>query len=168
MALEVTNQNKIKPLELGTKSMLFRDKVQNHGWLAKISSVFRDAGEPRVCHKSEVKSEREKQISYMNAYIWNLEKWYWWTYYVQDRNRHPDLWTQQGEGRVGQTERVALTYTQSCVKQAGGKLLCNRELSSVLHDDLEEQDGGEAQQGRDMCIHTADSHCCTAETNMIL
>ena len=64
--------------------------------------------------------------------------------------------------------KVALTYTQSCVKQAGGKLLCNRELSSVLHDDLEEQDGGEAQQGRDMCIHTADSHCCTAETNMIL
>ena len=42
--------NKIKPLELGTKSMLFRDKVQNHGWLAKISSVLRDAGEPRVCH----------------------------------------------------------------------------------------------------------------------
>ena len=24
----------------------------------------------------EVKSEREKQISYINAYIWNLEKWY--------------------------------------------------------------------------------------------
>ena len=26
--------------------------------------------------QSEVKSEREKQISYINAYIWNLEKWY--------------------------------------------------------------------------------------------
>ena len=25
---------------------------------------------------SEVKSEREKQISYINAYMWNLEKWY--------------------------------------------------------------------------------------------
>ena len=25
---------------------------------------------------SEVKSEREKQISYINAYIWNLERWY--------------------------------------------------------------------------------------------
>ena len=24
----------------------------------------------------EVKSEREKQISYINAYMWNLEKWY--------------------------------------------------------------------------------------------
>ena len=49
-ALEITNQNKIKPLELGTKSMLLKDKVQNHGWLAKISSVFRDVDEPRVCH----------------------------------------------------------------------------------------------------------------------
>ena len=26
--------------------------------------------------QSEVKSEREKQISYINAYVWNLEKWY--------------------------------------------------------------------------------------------
>ena len=25
--------------------------------------------------QNEVKSEREKQISYMNAYVWNLEKW---------------------------------------------------------------------------------------------
>ena len=26
--------------------------------------------------QSEVKSEREKQILYINAYRWNLEKWY--------------------------------------------------------------------------------------------
>ena len=26
--------------------------------------------------QSEVKSEREKQISYINAYMWNLEEWY--------------------------------------------------------------------------------------------
>ena len=25
---------------------------------------------------SDVKSEREKQILYINTYIWNLEKWY--------------------------------------------------------------------------------------------
>ena len=25
---------------------------------------------------SEVKSEREKQISYINTHIWNLERWY--------------------------------------------------------------------------------------------
>ena len=26
--------------------------------------------------QSEVKSEREKQMSYINAYTWNLERWY--------------------------------------------------------------------------------------------
>ena len=26
--------------------------------------------------QSEVKSEKGKQISYINAYMWNLEKWY--------------------------------------------------------------------------------------------
>ena len=31
---------------------------------------------PESIIQSEVKSEREKQISYINAYMWNLEKWY--------------------------------------------------------------------------------------------
>ena len=26
--------------------------------------------------QSEVKSEREKQVSHVNTYMWNLEKWY--------------------------------------------------------------------------------------------
>ena len=29
--------------------------------------------EPRACYTECSKSEREKQISYINAYIWNLE-----------------------------------------------------------------------------------------------
>ena len=36
--------------------------------------------EPRACYTEWRKSEREKQISHINMYIWNLEKWYWWTY----------------------------------------------------------------------------------------
>ena len=32
--------------------------------------------EPRACYTEGSKSEREKQISYINMYIWNLEKWY--------------------------------------------------------------------------------------------
>ena len=45
-----------------------------------------------------------------------------------------------------------------------------RKLSSVLCDDLEGWDGGgrEAQEGGDICIHIADSLCCTAETNNIV
>ena len=34
-------------------------------------------------------TEREKQM-YINAYVQNLEKWYWWTYF-QGRNRDADL-----------------------------------------------------------------------------
>ena len=48
----------------------------------------------------EVKSEREKQISYVNTYMWNLEKWYRWIY-LQSRNRdtdvRTDVWTPRGE-----------------------------------------------------------------------
>ena len=37
----------------------------------------------------QTKSEREKQMSYINPYMWNLEKWYRWTY-CQSRNRDTD------------------------------------------------------------------------------
>ena len=44
----------------------------------------------RDCHTEWSKSEREKQILYINAYIWNLEKWYRWTG-LQGRNRDTDV-----------------------------------------------------------------------------
>ena len=40
--------------------------------------------------QGEVKSEREKQASYNIAYMWNLEKWYRWSY-SQSRNRDMDV-----------------------------------------------------------------------------
>ena len=39
---------------------------------------------------SEVKSDRERQISYDIAYMWNLKKLYRWTY-LQSRNRVIDV-----------------------------------------------------------------------------
>ena len=36
------------------------------------------------------KSEREKQIFYINAHTWNLEKWYR-LFYLQSRNRDTDI-----------------------------------------------------------------------------
>ena len=38
-----------------------------------------EVDEPRAYYTEWSKSEREKQISYINAYIWNLERWHWWT-----------------------------------------------------------------------------------------
>ena len=37
---------------------------------------YRDADEPRVYYADWSKSEREKQIWYINVYMQNLEKWY--------------------------------------------------------------------------------------------
>ena len=45
---------------------------------------------PRVCHTEWSNSQREKEVSYINEYIWNLEKRYQWTY-LQDRNWDADL-----------------------------------------------------------------------------
>ena len=53
------------------------------------------------------------QIVYLKGYIWNLEKWYWWTN-LQGRNRDADtenrLLDIQGKERVGWFERVALRH----------------------------------------------------------
>ena len=36
--------------------------------------ICREVDGPRVCHTERSKSKREKQISYVNVYMWNLEK----------------------------------------------------------------------------------------------
>ena len=46
--------------------------------------------EPRAYYTGWSKSEREKQILYVNAYIWNLEAWYWWIC-SQSSNRDTDI-----------------------------------------------------------------------------
>ena len=49
-----------------------------------------EVGEPRACNTDWSKSEREKQIEYIDTHIWNLEKWYWWTY-LQRKNDDADV-----------------------------------------------------------------------------
>ena len=51
---------------------------------------YSDVDEPRACHTQWSMSEREKQMSYINAYIWNLENWYWWAY-LEGNNRDTDI-----------------------------------------------------------------------------
>ena len=45
---------------------------------------------PRDGHTKWSKSDRERQISYDIAYMWNLKKGYKWTY-LQNRNRVTDV-----------------------------------------------------------------------------
>ena len=46
--------------------------------------------ESRASYTEWSKSEREKQVSYINVYIWTLEKLYWWTYF-QESNGDADV-----------------------------------------------------------------------------
>ena len=39
-----------------------------------------EVDEPGAYYTEWSKSERERQILYINTYIWNLETWYQWSY----------------------------------------------------------------------------------------
>ena len=45
---------------------------------------------PRDCHTEWSNSDTEREISYDNAYMWNLKKGYKWTY-LQNRTRVTDV-----------------------------------------------------------------------------
>ena len=87
-----------------------------------------EVDEPRTCYTKWSKSEREKQISYVNTYMWNLEKWYWWTYLQGrnwDANVENEICGHRGESGRNGGNRIDM-YTQPCVKQiACERLLCN-------------------------------------------
>ena len=62
--------------------------------------ICRDVDGPRDCHTEWSKSEREKQISYINAYMWNLENSYRWTG-LQGRNRDTDVENKRMDSKGG-------------------------------------------------------------------
>ena len=58
-------------------------------------AICRDMDGPRGCHTEWSKTERRKQILNINTYMWNLEKWYRWSY-LQSRNRDTDIENKHG------------------------------------------------------------------------
>ena len=58
---------------------------KEHIWVSP-----KEVDEPRTYYSEWNKSERERQISYTNACIWNLERWYWWTC-LQGSNGDTDI-----------------------------------------------------------------------------
>ena len=82
--------------------------------------ICRDMGGPRVCHTEWSEPERGKQTSDINAYIWNLEKWYWWTY-LQGRNRDSGIenrlmdTAREGEDETNWEGSIEI-YVLQCVK----------------------------------------------------
>ena len=83
-------------------------------------ATFRDVDGPRICHTEWSKLEREKQISYPNASMWNPEKWHRWTY-LQGRNREAGIEHEHihksGKERAEQTESSINTHSPPCVRQ---------------------------------------------------
>ena len=49
-----------------------------------------EVDEPRAYYTEWTKSEREGQIMHINAYIWNLERWYQWSY-INSSKGDPDV-----------------------------------------------------------------------------
>ena len=137
-----------------------------------------EVDEPKAYCTEWSKSEREKQKAYINAYIWNLEKLYWWTY-LQGRNRDAVIEkrlidTVKRKERVGRTERVALKYIRYHMwnrQLAGSSYVIQGAWPRALWwskwwDRV--RGGREAQEEGDICQLMADSHCRAAESNTTL
>ena len=77
------------------------------------------------------KSEKEKQVLCIDAYMWNLEKCYRWTY-LQSRNKDIDLENKHMDTKVGNGElrwirRLGLTYIHAAAAKSlqSCPTLCN-------------------------------------------
>ena len=90
----------------------------NRSWDKYIFKICRDVDRPSHCHTEWSKSERRKQILYINTPIYGIhKKWYRWTYL---QNRDTDVENkhgyQAGKGRgmlwIG---KLGLTYSPYCV-----------------------------------------------------
>ena len=96
--------------------------------------------------------EKDKYCILMHAYLWNLERWYWWTY-LQGSNGDTDIenrLTDTSRGRkekVGWTERVAWKHIHCCSKTDSQWefTVWPRELQLRLCNNLE---GWEGMEGR--------------------
>ena len=85
--------------------------------LCLLTALGTKVDESRVYH-TKWSEGSEKQISYINAYTWNLERWCWWTYLdragMETWTWENGVWTQWGKERVRWTEGVAVTNTRCC------------------------------------------------------
>ena len=86
---------------------------KEHIWVS-----FNEVDEPSTYYR--MKSEREREILYSNAYTLNLEKWYW-RIYLQGSNGETDIKNRlmdmgRGEEKVRYMERETWKITLLYVK----------------------------------------------------
>ena len=106
-----------------------------------------------ACHTQWSKSEREKQMLFINAYIWYLEN----GPDKPTRRAGIETQTQQGKEKVGRIERAALTrvHFRMWNRRLVGSCVWHRELGPVLCDNLEGWvvGWGEVQEAGDVYIY---------------
>ena len=78
---------------------------KKHIWVSS-----NEVDEPGAYYTEWSESEWERELSYSNTYIWNLEKWYW-RIYLQGSSREIDIENRlmdmgRGEERVRCMERA--------------------------------------------------------------
>ena len=139
---------------------------------------FDEMDEPRTYYTEWSESEKERLISHSNAYIRNLERWYW-RIYLQDSNGETDIENRlngpgerEGEGEIYGKSNME-TYITICkinIQQEFAVWL--RKLKQGFCINLEEWGGEgdwkEVQKGGDTCISMADSSWCLTGNNKIL
>ena len=130
-------------------------------------TICRDVDGPRDHHTEWSRSKREKQILYINAYMWNPEKWYRRTY-LQSRNRDTDVENKRmdtkGEREGGRNWEIGIgTYTLLilCIKWITNENILHS--TGNLHDALWWSDWEGSPKGGDICVCMADPFCRTAK-----
>ena len=110
-----------------------------------------EVDEPRPYYTEWSKSEREKQIPYINAYMRNLERWYWWTC-LQGSSGDTDTENRPvdpgGEEWVGKRESSIETYvTVICILGIQWGLLYDSEDRTDAMWQCREVEWGERWEG---------------------
>ena len=71
--------------------------------------------DPRAYYTEWSKSERKNQLSHANTYIWNLERWYWWTY-LQSSSGDTDIENKLIDMAEGKEECVGGKYEKNNIE----------------------------------------------------
>ena len=158
-------------------------------WEKERSRVGPEIDEPRAFSTGWSKSEREKQVSYVRAYIRNLGRWYWWAC-LQGNKRdtgRADVWTPWGSrgwdewgdstyARPPMLWGIAHTHPETyvlprvnrqpvgtCCVMQGAQTPC-----SVTTEGWGGMGADRFKEGRDICMPTADSCWYMAGANTVL
>ena len=87
--METTKMDINRGMDIEDVMHVHSGMLLNHKKIGNCA-ICKDTNGPRECHTEWSKSERVKQISYIKAYVRNLEKWYPWTD-LQSRNWDTNL-----------------------------------------------------------------------------